>query len=102
MPADGLAFRFDCVEPGEKVSRGASPACIGASRSEAFGGFGPALRPARDESSVGEDRGAEQRVVGLACGLQGAGEGGVGLIRLAEVEELDAAREEERLGQRRS
>ncbi|HET6481526.1 MAG TPA: hypothetical protein VFG35_16030 [Actinoplanes sp.] len=51
---------------------------------------------------MGEDRGAEQRVVGLACGLQGAGEGGVGLIRLAEVEELDAAREEERLGQRRS
>jgi hypothetical protein len=47
---------------------------------------------------VRKDRSAEKRVVGFAGGLQGAYVGGVGLVGLAQVEELDASGEQQRFG----
>jgi hypothetical protein len=48
---------------------------------------------------VGQDRRAEQRIVGLACGLECEQQGVSGAVGLAGVEELDASGEEVRLGQ---
>jgi hypothetical protein len=39
---------------------------------------------------VGQDRRTEQRVVGFSGGLERPHEGGIGLVGLAQVKELDA------------
>lgn len=70
VPAACLALGLDSVQPGEQLGRGSASACVGAGGDHPLDGPVPIAVPCGNERGVGEDRGPEQRVVGLACGLE--------------------------------
>ena len=72
VAAAGVAFGFDRVEPRQELGGSGTSACVRACGADALSGLIATLSPARDESGVGEDRGAEEWIVGLPGGLEGA------------------------------
>jgi len=78
---------------------GAAPG-VGASGDHALGCSLAVTREAGDERGVGQDRRAQERVVRFPRRLEGSQECVVRLLRLTQIEELDAPGKEIGLGQR--
>jgi hypothetical protein len=97
--ADRLAFGFDRIEPGQELRRGRAAPGVGAGGAHPVGCLVSAAHPAGDKCRVCQDRRSEQGVIGFTGCLQCADERRVGVVGLAQVEELDPPGQQQGFGQ---